>query len=80
MQSEARTAIRVVDVPTTAAAAQLLMAVHVARIVVGRSREPGVETWLGELRAAITAILSPRELDVVLDQCRQIEDDLAHAA
>jgi hypothetical protein len=80
MRSEAHTTIRVVDVPTTAAAAQLLMSVHVARIVMGRSREPGVEAWMAELRTALTAILSPRELDVVLDRCRQLEEEMARAA
>ena len=57
---------RAVTVPSRHAAAHLLLAIHATRVTLGRSREPGVEAWLGELREALTALLSPLELDLIL--------------
>jgi len=67
-------------VPTRDAAAHLLLAVHVTRIVLGRSRQPGVEFWLGDLRAALTAVLTDTEIDAVLTRCQQLERDVERAA
>ena len=67
-------------VPTHDAAAHLLLAVHVSRIVLGRSREPGVEHWVAELRVALTGVLSAKEVHAVLARCQQLERDLQIAA
>ncbi len=71
---------RTVAVPTRDAAAHLLLAVHVTRIVLGRSREPGVEVWLGELRASLTGVLSRADVDAVLERCQILECDIERAA
>jgi hypothetical protein len=73
-------ASRIVAVPTGDAAAHLLLAVHVTRIVLGRSREPGVEAWLGDLRVALTSVLSSTDVDSVLARCQQLERDIELAA
>jgi hypothetical protein len=57
-----------------------LLAVHVTRIIMGRSRDPGVEAWLSELRAALTAALSQEEVDAVLSRCLQLEREMEQAA
>jgi len=69
-----------VTVPTRDAAAHLLLAVYVTRIILGRSREAGVEVWVGELRAALTAVLSQPEVDAVLMRCHQLEREVERAA
>lgn len=71
---------RTLAVPTRDAAAHLLLAVHVTRIVLGRSREPGVEAWLGELRASLTGVLSRADVDAVLARCQTLERDIERAA
>ena len=73
-------ASRIVAVPTGAAAAHLLLAVHVTRIMLGRSRELGVEAWLGDLRVALTSVLSLTDVDSVLARCQQLERDIGLAA
>ena len=71
---------RLVTVPSRDAAAHLLLALHATRVTLGRSREPGVEVWLGELREALTALLSPLELDVIVARCEELERQLGQAA
>ena len=80
MPSERLAPPRAIAVPSHDAAAHLLLAIHVTRLVFGRSREPGVEVWLSSLREALTAVLSPTELDAVLARCRTLERDLERAA
>jgi len=71
---------RAVTVPTHAAAAHLLLAVHATRVVLGRSREPGVEAWLGDLREALTAVLPIADVDAVLARCHALEQQVERAA
>lgn len=80
MTRDEGTGPRTVTVPSRAAAAHLLLAVHATRVVLGRSREPGVEAWLGGLRAALTAVLTTEEIDDVLQRCQAIERDVGRAA
>ena len=80
MSRDGTTTQPTLTVPTHDAVAHLLLAVHVTRIVLGRSREPGVERWLGELRVALTGVLSTKEVNAVLARCQQLERDLEIAA
>lgn len=74
------TSAREVTVPTHAAAAHLLLAVHATRVILGRSREPGVEAWLADLRAALTAVLTTAEMESVLATCQTLEHEFQRAA
>jgi hypothetical protein len=74
------TAPRTVTVPSRDAAAHLLLSVHATRLMLGRSRKPGLEAWLGELRAALTAVLTTAEVDEVVERCQAIEREIERAA
>jgi len=77
MPNDSRPDVRTLDVPSIEAAAHLLMSIHAARIVFGRSREAGVEAWLSELREAITGALPASSVLAVLSRCRQLEIERA---
>ena len=71
---------RTLTVPSRDAAAHLLLAIHATRVILGRSREPGVEAWCGDLREALTAVLSTPELDAILARCEELERNHERAA
>jgi len=80
MSRDAGARPRLVTVPSRVAAAHLLLAIHATHVMLGRSREPGVEAWLGELREALTAVISTPELDAILSRCEELERDRERAA
>jgi len=80
MPRDTMRAPRMLTVPTTAAAEYLLSALYVAGIVLGRSRDAGVDAWIGDLRAALTDVLPAPTLQTVLVRCRQVEIACTRAA
>lgn len=80
MESDRPTTPPVIRVPSSDAAAHLLLALSVTEIVLGRSRAPGVELWLADFRSALTAVLSKQAADAVVTRCQDLERELGRAA